>query len=59
METQLYRLVKQQCPAFVTYLAEQGKSLPAYVEQEFGAYLKCGRLERGFLRMRCELCHLE
>ena len=24
--------------------------------REFGAYLKCGRLEYGFLRVRCESC---
>ena len=26
---------------------------------EFEAYLKCGRLEHGFLRVRCEDCHAE
>ena len=41
------------------FLAEQGRVLPAYVEQEFEAYLKCGRLEHGFLRVRCESCHFE
>ena len=29
------------------------------VEQEFDAYLKCGRLEKGFLRVSCEPCHAE
>jgi ribosomal protein S27E len=29
------------------------------VQQEFEAYLKCGRLEHGFLRVRCESCHAE
>jgi hypothetical protein len=33
--------------------------LPAYVQEEFEAYLKCGRLEEGFLRVRCEQCHAE
>jgi ribosomal protein S27E len=33
--------------------------LPAYVEKEFEAYLRCGRLEHGFLRVRCESCHFE
>ena len=46
-ETQLYRLGEQHYPAFVAHLAEQGKALPAYVEQAFDAYLKCGRLEHG------------
>ena len=29
------------------------------MQQEFEAYLKCGRLEEGFLRVRCERCHAE
>ena len=40
-------------------LAAQGKSLPYYVIEEFEEYLKCGRLEHGFLRVRCETCHQE
>ena len=58
-ESRPYRLVEQYYPAFVAHLAEQGKALPAYVEKEFDAYLKCGRLEHGFLRVRCESCHFE
>ena len=38
---------------------EQGRELPAYVRREFEYYLKCGRLEHGFLRARCESCHAE
>ena len=30
-----------------------------YVTKEFDEYLKCGRLEHGFLRVRCESCHDE
>ncbi len=26
---------------------------------EFDDYLKCGRLEHGFLRVRCDTCHFE
>jgi ribosomal protein S27E len=33
--------------------------LPGYVQREFEDYLKCGRLEHGFLRVRCETCHEE
>jgi hypothetical protein len=36
-----------------------GRPLPDYVEAEFDAYLKCGRLDEGFLRLRCEQCHAE
>ena len=40
-------------------LMEQGRTLPGYVVKEFEDYLKCGRLEHGFLRVRCESCHHE
>lgn len=40
-------------------LSEQGRYLPDYVSREFEDYLKCGRLEHGFLRVRCESCHHE
>jgi len=29
------------------------------IQREFEDYLKCGRLEHGFLRVRCESCHTE
>ena len=46
-------------PALVEQLEFQGKSLPAHVRREFEAYLKCGRLEHGFLRVRCDKSYLE
>ena len=55
----LYQLVEQHYEAFVGYLAGQGKRLPGYVQDTFEAYLDCGRLEQGFLRVRCESCHRE
>jgi len=33
--------------------------LRGYVQREFEDYLKCGRLEHGFLRVRCDSCHFE
>ena len=57
--TLLYQLVEQHYPAFRQLRAEAGRPLPDYVEQEFEAYLKCGRLEEGFLRVRCDECHAE
>ncbi len=57
--TLLYQLVEEYYPAFKAHLAAQGTDLPGYVEQEFEDYLKCGRLEHGFLRVRCETCHAE
>jgi ribosomal protein S27E len=51
--------VEQHYPAFRDMRAEAGRPLPDYVQEEFDAYLKCGRLEEGFLRVRCEGCHAE
>lgn len=52
--TLLYQLVEQHYPAFREMRATAGRSLPDYIEEEIDAYLKCGRLEEGFLRLRCE-----
>jgi hypothetical protein len=57
--TLLYRLVEQHYPAFRDHRHEAGRPLPGYVQEEFEAYLKCGRLEEGFLRVRCGSCHAE
>ena len=55
-QTLLYRIVAQHYPAFVELLAGQGRPLPDTVQQAFEAYLKCGCLEHGFLRVRCDTC---
>jgi hypothetical protein len=57
--TLLYQLVARHYPAFLATLSAHGRTLPSYVQQEFAAYLKCGRLEHGFLRVRCTACHAE
>jgi hypothetical protein len=58
-QTLLYQLVEQYYPAFVAQLAAQGTELPEYVRRECEDYLKCGRLEHGFLRVCCDTCHAE
>jgi ribosomal protein S27E len=57
--TLLYRIVERHYPELVAVRAAAGRPLPNYVQEEFEAYLKCGRLEHGFLRVRCEDCHAE
>jgi hypothetical protein len=52
--TLLYQLVAEHYPKFRDRRAAEERSLPRYVEDEFEAYLKCGRLEYGFLRVKCE-----
>ena len=58
-QTLLYQLVEKHYPALVEQLEYQGKSLPTHVHREFEAYLNCGRLEHGFLRVSCDTCHFE
>ena len=57
--TLLYQIIQEHWPAFQVELGKQGKHLPKFVTQEFEEYLKCGRLEHGFLRVQCESCHHE
>jgi hypothetical protein len=52
--TLLYQIVHEYWPEFQAELASQDQYLPAYVIQEFEAYLKCGRLEHGFLVVSLE-----
>jgi len=57
--TLLYQIVKEYYPDFVAHLATQGRALPEYVQREFEDYIRCGCLEHGFLRVRCDSCHAE
>ena len=58
-QTLLYQLIEEYYPAFEAQWAAEGRVLPDYVRQEFDEYLKCGRLEHGFLRVQCDTCHAE
>jgi len=58
-QTLLYQIVEANYPALLEQLGQQGKCLPEHVRREFDDYLKCGRLEHGFLRVRCDTCHFE
>jgi len=57
--TLLYHLIEKYYPVFEAQCAVEDRILPNYVRQEFEDYLKCGRLEHGFLRVRCDTCHTE
>ena len=58
--TALYQLVQQHVETFFAQVeAETTHGLPAYVKAEFDAFLDCGILANGFLRLRCEDCHHE
>ena len=55
--TELYQLVQNHIKTFNSQVElETGRVLPAYVKAEFDAFLKCGILAHGFLRLRCDQC---
>ncbi len=58
-DTVLYQVVERHAGSFFDSLSEQGASLPGFVREEFDAYLRCGRLEHGFVRAKCEGCRHE
>jgi Putative transposase/Transposase zinc-binding domain len=56
-ETILYRLVQEHIESFLAQVeAEGGAALPEFVKAEFDAFLECGVLAHGFLRLRCAEC---
>jgi len=57
--TLLYQIIQEYYPRFLEHLAREDRPLPAYVQREFTDYLRCGRLEYGFLILRCQDCHAE
>jgi len=57
-KTVLYKVVSEN---WKTFLADaerepENQGLPKYIKREFEAYLKCGILQYGFLRVQCESC---
>ena len=56
-ETILYQLIQEHVETFFAQVeAETGSGLPDFVKDEFDAFLECGVLAHGFLRLRCEDC---
>ena len=56
-QTTLYRLVQQHAATFFAQAeAAAGAELPQFVKDEFDAFLECGILAHGFLRLRCGDC---
>ena len=57
--TALYRIVESTLPKFEAALQSGERSAPRFVEREFEDYLACGRLEHGFVRVKCDGCRHE
>jgi hypothetical protein len=58
-QTLLYQVVARHYREFAALMEAEERPLPGFVRREFEAFLKCGRLEHGFLRVRCEDCRAE
>jgi hypothetical protein len=60
--TLLHAVVRERLEPFLARARERsahGRGLPAFVEGAFRAYLGCGILARGFVRIRCPGCGFE
>ncbi|MFN0299632.1 MAG: transposase zinc-binding domain-containing protein [Burkholderiales bacterium] len=56
-DTILYQLVQEHLETFLAQAqAQTGTALPQFVKDEFDAFLQCGILAHGFLRLRCAKC---
>jgi hypothetical protein len=56
-DTALYQLVQEHLESFLAQVElETGAGLPDFVKEEFDAFLDCGILAHGFLRLRCANC---
>ena len=56
-QTTLYQLVQEHVETFFAQVeAETATGLPDFVKDEFDAFLECGILAHGFLRLRCAGC---
>ena len=58
-DTVLYGVVEQHAEAFFEAQGERGSGMAQFVREEFEAYLRCGRLEHGFIRAKCTGCRHE
>src|SRR3954469_10369544 len=56
-ETTLYQVVQEHLESFLAQVeTETGAQLPKFIKDEFDAFLECGILAHGFLRLRCGDC---
>ena len=56
-ETTLYQVIQKHVETFFAQVElETGAGLPQFVKDEFEAFLDCGILAHGFLRLRCGIC---
>ncbi|MBW2244149.1 MAG: transposase [Deltaproteobacteria bacterium] len=55
-ESVLYAVVQAELETFLARAHLRGHPVPRFIEREFRAYLRCGVLAHGFLRLHCDGC---
>ncbi len=55
-ETILYNVIQRELEFFLARAQAREQPVPRFVEQEFRAFLRCGILAHGFLRLHCDDC---
>jgi ribosomal protein S27AE len=55
-ESILYNVIRQELEPFLARAQAREQPVPRFVEQEFHAFLRCGILAHGFLRLHCGDC---
>ncbi len=58
-ESILYRVVAENIESFLVRQRERGHVVPRFVERKLRAFLDCGVLARGFLRVYCAACRMD
>jgi hypothetical protein len=58
-QTLLYDVVSKHIEGFLARARERGRTVPRFVERELRAFLDCGILAHGFLRVHCDGCGLD
>jgi len=54
--TVLYQVVREQLETFLARREERGHPVPRFIERELRAFLQCGILAHGFVRVHCDSC---
>jgi hypothetical protein len=55
----LHGVVHEYLETFLAHAQALERSVPRFVERELRAYLECGLLQFGFLRVHCSACGLD
>ncbi len=55
-QTLLHRVVREQLGPFLARARAREQPAPRFIEQELHAFLRCGILAHGFLRLHCDDC---